>query len=392
MAYKRKIAVVTGSRAEYGILHPVMKRIMEHQKLRLQLIVTGMHLLPEFGYTIDDIKRDGFRVDAEVDMLLGGDTKASMVKSLGLGIISLTQVLEELRPDIVLVCGDRIEAFAAAVSAAHLAIPVAHLLGGDAAIGSNIDDSIRFSITHFAHIHFTAIQKHAERIIRLGEEPWRVHVTGTPALDTILQINFPSKEDVYDELGFALDKPLALVVQHPTTLRAEEAAREMTETMEAICELKLQSVIIYPNADAGGKAMINIINRFKETSPYIKAYRNLPREKYLTLMRVADVMIGNSSSGIIEAPSFHLPFVNIGPRQLGRERAQNVIDVGYNKNEIKKAIKKALYDKNFREQLKHIKNPYGDGKASERIVKILSEIKLNTKLLQKKFASVFSGE
>ena len=366
------------------MLYPVMRKIKESKNLDLQLVVTGMHLLPEFGYTINDIRKDGFEVDVEVDMLLSGDTRASMAKSLGVGIISLTQSLESNNPDIVLVCGDRIETFAAAVSAAHLMIPVAHIFGGDAAVGSNIDDSIRFSITKFAHIHFTATKKHAERVIKLGEEPWRVHITGSPALDTILQIRFPSRHNIGEGFSLNHEKPFALVVQHPTTITAENAAREIRDTMEALCELELQSVIIYPNADAGGRMMIRVINEYRNRFSYIKAFRSLPREKYLALMSTADVMIGNSSSGIIEAPSFHLPFVNIGPRQQGRERAENVIDVDYNKKEIKKAIRTAIYDKKFREKVKQSKNPYGDGEASERIVKILSEIEIDKKLLQKR--------
>jgi len=383
LTVQRKIAVVTGTRAEYGLLYPVMKGIERRKDLKLSVIATGMHLSQEFGYTINDIKKDGFKIDAEVDMLLSGDSAVSMVKSLGIGIMGIAQALETIDPDLVLICGDRGEAFAAAVSAAHLMTPIGHLYGGDAARGSNIDDSIRFAITKFAHIHFTATKKHAERVIRLGEEPWRVHVVGSPALDTILHMKIPSFHDVVKSYSLDTENPIILIVQHPTSINAMDAEKEMRETMEALYELELQSVVIYPNADAGGRAMIQVIKEY-EKYPFINAFKSLPREKYLALMSIASVMVGNSSSGIIEAPSFKLPVVNIGIRQEGRDRAENIIDVRNDKEEIKAAIKKALCDENFIKRVKNCINPYVDGKASQRIVKILSEIEITPNLLRKK--------
>jgi UDP-N-acetylglucosamine 2-epimerase (non-hydrolysing)/GDP/UDP-N,N'-diacetylbacillosamine 2-epimerase (hydrolysing) len=380
---RRKIAVVTGTRAEYGLLYPVMVAIKKSNDLTLSIIATGMHLSHEFGYTVNDIKNDGFKVDAEVDMILSGDSQVSMAKSLGIGIIGLSQALESIRPDIVVVCGDRGEAFAAAISAAHLMIPVAHLHGGEAARGSNIDDSIRFAITKFAHIHFTATKKHGERVTKLGEEPWRVHVVGSPALDTILNRKFPSHDDVVKSFSLDPNKPVALVVQHPTSIAALDSNKEMRETMEALSDLKLQSVVIYPNADAGGRAMIEVIKKY-EGLRFIKAFRSLPRDKYLALMSAASVMVGNSSSGIIEAPSFRLPVVNIGIRQEGRDRAENVLDVGHDKEKIKAAIRKVLDDRKFLSKVKNCLNPYGDGKASERIVAILRKTEITSDLLRKR--------
>lgn len=379
----RKITVVTGTRAEYGILYPVMKAIERREDLRLSVVATGMHLSCEFGLTIDEIRKDGFKVDSEVDMILSGDSQLSMAKSLGIGIMGIAQALRAIRPDFVMVCGDRSEAFAAAVSAAYMNFPVAHLLGGDHAEGSNIDDSLRFAITKFAHIHFPATGKHGERIRRLGEEPWRVRVVGSPALDTILHAKLPSSDQTLEALSLEPQKPVALVVQHPTSINAANSKKEMEATMGALCELKLQSAVIYPNADAGGRAMIQTIKEYEDL-PFIRVFRSLPREKYLALMSAASVMVGNSSSGIIEAPSFKLPVVNVGIRQEGRDRAENVIDVGYDKQEIKAAIKKALYDKSFIRKVKNCKNPYGDGKASQRIVQILREIEITPDLLRKK--------
>ena len=382
MTPRRKIAVVTGTRAEYGLLHPIMTAIKKDKNMELCIIATGMHLSYEFGHTVDYIESDGFKIDAKVDTLLSDDTQVSMAKSLGVGIIGIAQALETIDPDIVLVYGDRGEPFAAAVSAAHLMIPVAHVHGGDAARGSNIDDSIRYAITKFAHIHFTATKKHAERVIRLGEEPWRVHVVGSPALDTILHAKIPSSRDVAKIFSLDKEKQVILVIQHPTSISVQEAAREMRQTMEALRELELQSVVIYPNADAGGRAMIKVIKEY-EKHPFIKAFKSVPRKEYLGLMRIASVMVGNSSSGIIEAPSLKLPVINIGIRQAGREKADNVIDVGHDKDEIVNSIKKALCDDDFKEKVRKCKNPYGDGKSSERILKILREIEITPQLLRK---------
>jgi UDP-N-acetylglucosamine 2-epimerase (non-hydrolysing)/GDP/UDP-N,N'-diacetylbacillosamine 2-epimerase (hydrolysing) len=382
MESRRKITVVTGTRADYGLLYPVMRAIKKDRSMELSIIATGMHLSPEFGHTVDYIESDGFKIDAKVDMLLSDDSQASMAKSLGLGIIGITQALETIDPDIVLVYGDRGEPFAAAVSAAHLMIPVVHVHGGDAARGSNIDDSIRYAITKFAHIHFTATKKHAERVIRLGEEPWRVHVVGSPALDTILHEKIPSPSDVARIFSLDKEKPIILVIQHPTSINARDAAKEMRETMEALRELELQSVIIYPNADAGGRAMIHVIREYEEY-PFIKTFKSIPRKEYLGLMKTASVMVGNSSSGIIEAPSLKLPVVNIGIRQAGREKSDNVIDVDYDKDAIINAIRKALHDADFKEKVRKCKNPYGDGESSQRIARILREIEITPRLLRK---------
>ncbi len=378
---KKKISVVTGTRAEYNILYPLMDSIRNNSAFDLSTIVTGMHLLHEFGYTIKDVQNDGFKIDATVDMLLSEDSLVSMAKSLGIGIMGIAQAFQTINPDFVIVCGDRGEAFAAAVAAAHMQIPVIHLLGGDAAAGSNIDDSIRFAITKFAHIHLTATKKHAERILKLGEEPWRVHVVGSPALDTISHIKFPSRVSIARNFGLKADEPIAIVIQHPTSIGFAESSKEMKETLDAICELNLQSVIIYPNADAGGKSMIDEIKKYSNL-PYIKSFSSLSRDLFLSLMSIADVMIGNSSSGLIEAPSFKLPVVNVGIRQDGRDRGSNVIDVDYNKHEIITAINKALCN-DFRKNLNSV-NPYGDGKATERIIDVLIKTQTTPDLLRKK--------
>jgi UDP-hydrolysing UDP-N-acetyl-D-glucosamine 2-epimerase len=378
----RKICVVTGTRAEYGILKPVMEAVKKSPTLELSVIVTGMHLAQQFGYTLREIEEDGFKIDAKVDMLLSGDTGTAMAKSIGNGIISSAQALDILKPDIILILGDRTEPLAVAIAGAYMNIPIAHIHGGDSA-KAGLDEYARHAITKLAHIHFPATEKSAERIIKMGEDSSNVFVVGAPGLDSILNKELIEPEKIAKHYNLELSKPILLVVQHPITTEVEDAPYQIRETLEAIFELKYQTVLIYPNADAGGRKMIEIIKEY-EKHPFIKAFKSIPHKEYLSLMKMASVLTGNSSSGIIEAPSFGLPVVNIGSRQEGRQRAENVTDVGYDKEEIKAAIKKAFYDEDFKEKVKKCKNPYGDGKAGVRIADVLSKIKIDKPLLQKK--------
>lgn len=379
----RKITVITGTRAEYGLLYPVMQAIQKHPKLDLSIIATGMHLSPEHGYTMKEIENDGFKVDVAVDMLLSNDTGASMSKSLGIGIIGITQALEQLKPDIVLVLGDRDEPFAGAIAASHMNIPIAHIHGGDSTTGGCIDESIRHSITKFAHIHFPATKESAARIEKLGEETWRIHTVGAPGLDTILNTELLSKEHLIEQYSFNASGSLLLAVQHPVTTQPENAANEMRTTLEALAELKIQTILVYPNSDAGGRSMIEVIKEY-EYRPFLHTFKSLPHIEYLSLLNIADALVGNSSSGIIEASSFHLPVVNIGIRQEGRQRANNVIDVASDKEKIIEAINTALYDKAFKQKVNECVNPYGDGRAGLRIAEVLAELEIDQKLLQKK--------
>ena len=378
-----KIAVITGTRAEYGVLSPLLHSIKNSSSIKPLIIVTSMHLLKEFGYTIKEIEEDGSEIVATIDNLSSDDTNTAMAKSVGKCIESMADVFEKIRPDMVLVTGDRGEMLAGAIAAAYMNIPVAHIQGGD--VSGNIDDIARHAITKFAHIHFTATKKSWERIIKMGEEPWRIHVVGAPALDPILNKKLIEPEGLAKIYGLDLSKPILLVLQHPVTLESEETGAQIKETLDAVVELKHQTILIYPNADPGGRRMIQVIKKY-EKYPFIKAFKTLSHLEYISLMKVVSVLIGNSSSGIIEAPSFHLPVVNIGTRQEGREMAENIIDVSYNKNEIIKAVKKALYDNEFKKKVKKCLNPYGHGKAGKRIMKILSEIKIDDKLLRKKIA------
>ena len=378
---KRKVAVVTGTRAEYGILCPVLRAVEQHPKLQLLLIATGMHLSHEFGYTVQELEKDGFNIEAKVDMLLSNDTSAAMSKSVGIGIIGLAQTWEQVEPDVIVVLGDRVEPLAAAISGSYMNIPVAHIHGGDTGKGG-LDESARHAITKFAHIHFPATRKSAERIIAMGEDRWRVHTVGSPALDTILNEPLLPPEVIARSLGLGLSQPVILVLQHPVTTQVEEAPEQMRQTLQAVVEFQYPTVVIYPNSDAGGRRMMDVIKQY-EGYPFIKTFKSLPRREYLSLMRVAGVMVGNSSSGIVEAPSLGLPVVNIGIRQEGRERGQNVTDVAHDRAQVLNAIGKALTDKEFLARVKRCKSPYGDGKTGPRIAEILSKTKDTPRLLQK---------
>lgn len=377
----RKIIAVTGSRADYGILRSVLYAMRRHRNLKISLIVTCMHLEDEFGYTLKEIKKDGFTIAGKVDILSSLDTPASMAKAVGKGIIGFVEILKKKKPDILLVNTDRFETLAAAIAGAFMNIAVAHMHGGE--VSASIDESARHAITKFAHIHFPATKENAKRIIKLGEDPRRVFTVGAAGLDFILNKKLLPPKDIFAKYKLDPRRPLFLVVQHPVTTEVNQAGLQMRQTLEAVIKIKGQTVIIYPNADAGGRAMIKIIKKYLKY-PFIKAFKSMPHLDYLSLMSIAKVMIGNSSSGIIEAPSFKLPVVNIGTRQQGRQRCSNVIDVGYNKEEISRGIDKALNDRKFLNRLKRCINPYGNGKTGLKIASILTNIKLNPKLLQKR--------
>ncbi len=339
-----------------------------------------MHLMPEFGETIKEIKKDGFKIH-KIGATYREDSKESMADFVGELIRLLTKEVKKIKPDIILILGDRGEMLAGAVVGAYLTIPVVHIHGGD--VTSTVDEFSRHAITKLSHIHLAATKNSAQRIEKMGEDKWRIFVVGAPGLDEILNEKLLSKKEIAKKYNLNLAEPILLVIQHPVSAEIENSVKQIKETMEAIKELSLQAIVIYPNADAGGRKMIKVIEKYAKNL-FIKIYKNVPRKDYLSLMNIASVMIGNSSSGTIEAPSFHLPMVNIGGREKGRERTINIIDVEYDKKQIKEAVKKAIYDKNFLAKLKNCKNPYGDGKAGPKIAKILRKIPINKKLLEKK--------
>lgn len=370
----RKICVITGTRAEFGILRPVLDGILASPVLDLQLVVTGTHILPEYGETISEIRRLGYPVSAEVPLVVAGDDKRSMALSIGVGVITLTQALELLGPDIVFILGDRYEMLAAAIAASYSGRIVAHYGGGDTA-GGGYDEYTRHAITKVSHIHFVLTERSARCVRHLGEDPSRVFVVGSAALDTILKGKRTPASLLRKKYGMKPGAPLALVIQHPNSVEPDQGHREIGLTLEALVDLKIPSVVIHPNADPGRRQMVQEIERYEEAYPgIIRGFRSLPFEDYLGFMQMASVLVGNSSSGIVEAPSFHLPVVNIGDRQISRERAANVIDVPPEFDAIRNAIGRAVSDPGFRKKASSCTNPYGRGDAGHRIIDVLERL------------------
>ena len=378
----KKILIITGTRADYGRFKTIINSINESKELELKLLATGMHLVPNNGYTINEIINDGYTIDATVDMIINGDSGATMAKSLGMGIIGITQAIESIKPDLIMILGDRGEALAGAIVGAHMNIPVAHIHGGERT--GTVDESLRHATTKLSHIHFPATEESKERLIKMGEKPEYIFNVGSPGLDAILNIDYLDKNLVKDKLGFDTNKPVIVMAQHPVTSEIDEIEEQIKETISAIEEMKLQTVIIYPNSDSGGDKIIKEINKLERKNyDFIKTFKNLKYEEYLNLLNSCDVMIGNSSSGIMEAPSFKIPAVNIGTRQNGRERANNIIDCDYVKKDIINGIDKALNDKEFIRQVSMCKNPYGDGNTGVRICEVLEKLELDKKIVQK---------
>ena len=365
----RLVAVITGTRAEYGLWKPVLERIEASPRLEGALVVTGMHLSPAFGMTVREIETDGFPIAARVDMLLQGDSMAAMGKSAGIGLYGLSQELERLQPEAVLILGDRLEAFAGAAAGLFSGAVVGHLHGGEVTEGG-LDEYMRHAITKLSHLHFAATPKSRERILRLGEHPDCVFVTGTPGLDALMQYPALSRVDLSERLGMNVPETFLLIVQHPVSTHPETTGAEMNETLAACRATGLPAFLVYPNADAGHRGIIQAIQDQKE-SGWLTSFVTLRRPLFCNLLRQAKVLVGNSSSGMIDAPAYGTPVINIGERQKDRERGENVIDAPPERNAIAGALQKALHDEDFREQCRSTKNPYGDGHASERIVEIL---------------------
>lgn len=385
---KKKIIIITGARADYGHLRPLIKKLSKSHKFNCLLYVTGMHFLKEHGYSFKEIIKDKFKINRIIDIKTKSkSTPHDMAYSVGYGIEKFSNAFKKDKPDMIIILGDRIEVFAAAATASLMNIPVAHIGGGDTAY-CDIDNTLRHSITKLSHLHFTHSRKSAYNVLKLGEEKWRVHQVGILSLDNILKTKFISKKKLLSEFNFPY-KNYLLVVFHPTTIEWEKARFRMEQLMKACLKVAKKEnmgiLVIYPNAYVGGAKIIEVINKYQVANKNILAFKNLPHEKYISLLKHCSVLVGNSSSGIVETASLKVPVVNIGTRQKFRESPQNVINADYKKESIEKAIKKALYNKEFWQKVKFSKSPYGDGKASERIVKILNRIKINQGLLPKKF-------
>ena len=376
---KRKILLVTERRADYTKIRPILEKISKSKKLQYYLVVTGSHLLKEHGLTINEIKSDGFKITKTFSMFKKRrkDTGAEMTRSFGRAVMNLSNIIEKVKPDIILTGFDIGANFAAAIIGAHTNIVVAHMEGGE--VTGTIDDSIRHATTKFAHIHFTSNQDASNRLIKMGEMPNYVFTVGNTSLDGIKKLKKISKYDLEKKYGLNLNKPLVIILQHTVTSEIETIKENILQTIDAVKELNIQAIIIYGNADAGSQKITKVIKNLK-----IKQYMTIPYRDYIGLLKHASALVGNSSSGIIEAPFLHIPSINVGTRQNGRLRAESIIDVKYNKNEIKKAIKKAIDDKDFLKKVKSHKSLYGNGDSAKKIVKILEKIDLKKIPIQKK--------
>ncbi len=386
----RKICVITGTRAEYGLLRWVMQGIKDDAKLTLQIIATGMHLSPEFGLTYREIEKDGFQIDRKVEMLTSSDTSVGIAKSMGLGMIGFADALNELEPDLIVVLGDRFEIFAAVSAALVARIPVAHLHGGETTEGA-FDEALRHAITKMSHLHFVAAEEYRHRVIQLGEQPDRVFLVGGLGIDSIKRLQLLDRAELEASLDFKLGLKNLLITFHPVTLENQSSAQQMSELLAALEQIGEETHLIFtmPNADNGGRELIGMIETFVASHSNARAYTSLGQLRFLSTVKIVDGVVGNSSSGLAEAPSLATGAVNIGDRQRGRLKAQSVIDSLPQRRPILNAIN-TLYSSAFQQLLQTAENPYGDGGASEKIVQILRDQSLDD-ILKKSFHDICHG-
>ena len=390
---KKVIAIFTGNRAEYGLQFPILKAIDEHPKLDYRLIVSGAHLDNNFGSTLKEIYSDGFHVDAEVKIDMDASSLEANVQAIGTGILSIGEAIKKIKPDIMVVYADRFEGFATVIASTQMNIPTAHIEGGDLTEGGALDDSVRHAMTKLSHIHFTTNQQASNRILGMGEEKWRVHTVGFPAIDMISEGNYATPDEISEKLKIDLNKPIVLFTQHSVTTEFNLAVEQIETSCKALEELAksdIHIIVTYPNNDAGGLFIIEKLEELDARSiDNIQIHRSLGRYLYHGLLALAQdtenriVCAGNSSSGIKETPVFGCPTVNIGSRQKGRLRGKNVVDVDYDTISIINAVNKCINDKSFRKVCSETDNPYYLGGTGKKITKVLAEISLDKKLIQK---------
>jgi len=377
----RKITVTTGTRSEYGILRPILSKISQSEKLELYLIVTGMHNSKKFGLTINEIKKEGFKIYKKIDMVPRGDSNYSMAITLGDGIKSFANIFKNLMPDINLILGDRSEMFASAIAAYYMNIPNAHIHGGDKTQGG-IDEYTRHAITKISNIHFAASKKSFERILKMGEHKKNIFHVGSPGIDEIKQNKISNLHVLEKKYNFHQTRKKVLLLQHPVTTETENTKKQITAILNAIKKLKISTIAIAPNSDAGNNIIFQEYSKFAAQNDFFRVFKSIPRSDYLGFLKYFGVLIGNSSSGIIEASYLQIPVINIGIRQKGREKGRNVIDIeNPNSKSITESIIKAL---KMKKNLPKINERlYGNGNSSKKIVEILEKIKLDKQLIQK---------
>lgn len=384
MPTKRKICVVTGTRAEYGLLHLIMKKIAQHNDLELQIIVTGSHLDKRYGSTYQEIEKDGFRINKKIKILGYDDSEKNIIKAMGLAMNKFYNALEQLEPDILLVLGDRYEILAVASTALIMKIPIAHIHGGESTEGL-IDEAIRHSVTKMSHIHFVSTSKYKETVIQLGEQKNRVFNFGAPGIERLREIKLFSKNELEKLLKIKFNKKNLLITYHPVTLEFSSFKNDFNEIVEALKKIKdCTFIFTKANADTGGSEINKMIKNFKKNNPKkVFIYDSLGQKAYFSCLKYVDGVVGNSSSGIIEVPSFNIGTINIGDRQKGRVSGKSVINCSPERNQIFNAFKK-ITERRFKHKLVRYKNPYSSGKTSEKIVQVLNEINIEN-ILKKKF-------
>lgn len=383
----KKICVVTGTRAEYGLLYWLLRGIVDDPELQLQLVVTGMHLVPEYGLTYRQIEADGFYIDHKVDLLLTSDTSAGICKSIGMGVMGCAEAYAALQPDMLLVLGDRFEILAAATAAYISGIPIAHLHGGETTEGA-FDEGIRHSVTKMSHLHFVANEVYRRRVIQLGEHPSRVFTVGAMGIENINRLSLLSRQAFEESIGFRLGPRNLVITFHPVTLDAGGAANQFAELLAALDALQdTHFIFTMPNADTDNRVLMQMVQDFVEKRPGIAcAFASLGQVRYLSALQYVDAVVGNSSSGLSEAPSFGIGTINIGDRQKGRLKAASVVDCLPDKAEILQAIS-YLYTPGFRDRLRGTVNPYGSTNPSEVIIEVLKRAETKS-LLKKSFFEV----
>lgn len=390
----RTIAVFTGNRAEYGLQYPILKAIKNHPDLDYRLIVAGAHLDPNFGKSINEIRADGFEIHAEVQIDLGSDDDVATPRAIATGILSLSEKLKEVKPDILVVYADRFEGFAAVIAASQMNIPVAHIEGGDITEGGALDDSVRHAMTKLAHLHFTTNEQATNRLLAMGEEAWRVTTAGFPAIDMIVNGQTATPDELIERYGLDKSRPVVLFTQHSVTTEFEDADAQLLPSLKALARLAengAQVMVTFPNNDVGGLTITQRITDFLKNAPAdMRMHKSLGRYNYHGILALARhdgwrvCCAGNSSSGIKETPIFGCPTVNIGSRQLGRLRGDNVLDAGYDETEVHNAIHRCLFDDAFRARCAATKNPYGGGRAGEIIAEKLAAVSLDRKQMLRK--------
>lgn len=381
----KKISILTATRAEYGLLKPIITKLQEVSDFDVRVVVTGAHLSSEFGLTYKEIEQDGIEIDEKIEILLSADTPSSISKSMGLAMISFADYFARLNPDMLIVLGDRYEALAVCCTAMNQRIPIAHLYGGETTEGA-VDESIRHAITKLSYLHFTSTEEYRRRVIQLGEQPDRVFCVGAIGIENILNIKLMSKTELEASINFKLDRPYAVVTFHPVTLEDNNSAEQFKALLDA-CEYHKDMKFIFSkaNADVNGRVINRLIDSFVKENDNAAAFTSLGMVRYLSALKYSSMVVGNSSSGLIEAPSFAVPTINIGDRQKGRLQADSVINCVPDKDKIDKSITLAL-TKEFKEKAHNTINPYGDGNTSRKIIDVIKDFLLNDKIdLKKKF-------